>query len=504
MLNNISASWVVAIKTIIIVITIETMIMTLLPFMPMSLGKTSYAVGDALLLGILLAPALYYLVVRPLKRATESEERIRHQLHDTLTGLAKEPVLCDVIEHEINAAKRNNYSIALIVIDPSRLSEVNQMISHKAGDIILKQISERILSLCRSSDVLSRLSGDEFAIMLPKVGLNDAATVESKIREAFANPFTVNGGTKIDISIVTGTALFPEHASTAEELIKHADIALAKAKKERVSNAVFDANDKTSIQHNFELFGALRAAISNKELKLVYQPKIDLKSNSIVGVESLIRWPGVHGRSPAEFIPFAEKTGLIGEITIAVLEEAIVQCKKWLDAGEKIPVSINISARNLYDSNLIEMLVSTSARYELSPSMVTIEVTESSIMARPETAIQKLHELRGHGFGIALDDFGTGYSSLAYLKNIPATELKLDRSFVIEILENKTDHAVLESVIALAAKLGLTSVAEGVETQAIANELQRMGCSTIQGYYYSKPLPPNDYFQWHKQWNTKE
>jgi len=327
--------------------------------------------------------------------------------------------------------------------------------------------------------------------------------VDAKIRAAFTKPFIVNGGTNIDISIVTGTALFPEHASTAEELIRHAGIALTKAKKERVPNAVYDTHDKTSIQHNFELFGMLKAAISNKELKLVYQPKIDLASGSVVGVESLIRWPGAHGRPPAEFIPFAEKTGLIGEITIAILEEAIAQCKNWLDAGEEIPVSINISARNLYDSNLTELLVSTCSRYALPPSMVTIEVTESSIMSRPETAIQKLHELREYGFGIALDDFGTGYSSLAYLKNIPATELKLDRSFVIEILENKTDHDVLESVIALSAKLGLTSVAEGVETKLIVDELQRIGCSTIQGYYYSKPLPPVDYFRWHKQWKNE-
>ena len=493
--------WIVVVQIMATVIVVEVLIMLALPFMLTEISKTGYALADALLLALIISPVLYYTMVIPLQQKSTLEERMRNQLHDSLTGLPKEPVFREMLEHEISAAKRGSYRISLISIDPARLAEINQVISYEAGDMILKQISERIRSACRESDVVSRISGDEFAIMLPCSNFEQVKVIEAKIRAVIDEPFMINNGTRIDINAVSGIAVYPDHASDAVSLIKHANMAMKRAKSEKIATAIYDESDDPSIHHRFKIFGELRAALLAGELELYYQPKMGIKLNTVKCVEALIRWTGEHGRPPSEFIPLAEETGLIDDITMWVMEQAVLQCKQWLDQGLHITVSVNVSVRNLIDGNLTKNFVSACAIHHVPASFIMIEVTESSVMLHPEIAIDRLNELRKAGFGVSLDDFGTGYSSLAYLKHIPATELKLDRSFVIGICHNHNDKILVESVIHLARKLGLVTVAEGVESKDTVIMLRQLGCDMIQGYYYSPPLEASSYLQWHNQWH---
>ena len=493
--------WRIMLKVMLSVIVVEACIMLLFAALPLShLTAFELAALDALLLGVIVAPALYFLLLLPLQRQSVGEERAHMAMYDTLTGLPRRELFRELLAHEISKARREPYNAALFVIDPCHLSEINQTLGYRVGDKVLVQLTQRLQLTLRESDFISRLSGDEFGVLLPSADIGVLNKVVMKINAALEEPFNVNG-IDVDIDVVMGVAIFPDHADAASDLIRRANMACNKAKLEKASYAIYDVEDESISHQRLDTFNQLRSAIKAGELELYYQPKIDLNSGAVAGVEALARWTGEHGKPPSVFIPIAEQTGLIKEITRWVMHEAVNQCSAWKKAGFLIPVSINISSHDLYDSSVIDYFNQCIEEKSLPHSLITIEVTESGIMRHPQLAIELLTQLKRDGFKISIDDFGTGYSSLAYIKILPATEIKIDQSFVANILTDKKDEILVRSTIALAKELGLQTVIEGVETAGILEKLRTFGPDIIQGYYYSRPLSSGAYIEWHKQWN---
>jgi len=496
--------WRTMLKVMLTIITAEAMIMLLPALVPMpALNDYELAALDTFLLAISVAPALYFFLFLPLQQQTINEQKAHFSLYDSLTGLPRKELFCELVEHEISVARRESYCAAMIVIDPRQLSEINQSFGYKVGDQLLSQLADLIKSNFRESDIVSRLSGDEFGILLPHTDIKLVSEIIQKNINALEKPFIIDGA-HLDITSVIGVSIFPDHADTAGDLIRRANMARNRAKQEKVSYAIYDVEDESSSHQRLLIFGQLRNAIKKKELELYFQPKISLSNEQVSGVETLVRWTGENGQSPAIFIPLAEQTGLINEITRWVFEAAVDQCNVWKEKGLLIPISVNVSPRNLYDSNLVDFFIQYVEEKSLPYSMVTIEVTESAIMRHPESAIQVLSQLREIGFKVSIDDFGTGYSSLAYLKLLPATELKIDQSFIANILSDKKDEILVRSTIALAKDLELQVVVEGVETEAVLHKLRSFGCDIIQGYHYSRPLNSDAYLKWHQQWNLSK
>ncbi len=496
--------WHIMLKVVLTITIAEAVIMLLFAVLPLPhLGEYELAFLGAPLLGISVAPVIYFFLLLPLKREALSEQKIHFAMYDSLTGLPRRELFHELVEHEISRARRQPFRAALIVIDPSHLSDINETFGYKIGDEFLSRLAERIQSTLRESDIVSRLSGDEFGMLLPCEDIKTVNKIIVKINTALEESFVIDD-IVIDIVIAMGVSIFPDHADSAGDLIRRASMARNRAKQEKTPCAIYDIQDESASHQRLVLFHQLREAIKTQELELYYQPKIYLNSGEVAGVEALARWTGEHGRPPSVFIPLAEQTGLIREITRWVIKEAVNQCSEWKKKGLHIPVSINVSSRNLYDSSAIIFLNQCMEEKSLSHSLITIEVTESGIMNRPETAIELLSQLKRSGYKVSIDDFGTGYSSLAYLKRLPATEIKIDQSFVTNILSDKKDEILVRSTIALAKDLEFQVVVEGVETEDVIEKLRAFGADIVQGYYYSRPLNSDAYTEWHQQWNLSK
>lgn len=496
--------WKVSIKLIGIIVVAELLVMLLFILFPQpALTDLELALADALLLGFMVIPVFYFLLVEPLRKQVIVEQEERLLLHDSLTGLPLAPLFVEMLEHELHEAARELRGVNLVLIDPGGIGDINQALGFDAGDRALIHITDSIQQACRSSDICSllggsivgRMKGDIFAVLALHTDINSSQIVEQKIRHAVNKPFEIDG-VEINIITTTGVAVYPEHGVNAEDLIRNASAAMAVAKKDGLASVTFNEVILSPSLHRIEIVSRLRHAIASKQLALFYQPKIDMSSNCVSSAEALIRWMGQDGLSPAEFIPIAEQTGLIAEITTWVINEAVRQCKAWDRIGIKLNIAVNVSARNLYDTELTETFVQACQVQQLEPSRITVEVTEGSAMVHPALAIERLGMLRDAGFRISLDDFGTGYSSLSYLKHIPAHELKLDQSFVSAVCRDSRDERLVRGVIDLAHDLGLATVAEGVETEDVMLMLKGMGCEKVQGYYFSRPLNAVDFEQW--------
>ena len=495
------------ITVIAIVVVAEISIMIFFLYLPLpELSELSYAILDGLLLGMLVAPAFYFSVILPVRKQTIDEQENLLLLHDSLTGLPHAPLFQEMLEHELHEAARDLSCVSLILIDPGGIGDIHHEMGYKTGDSVVLHVAESIQKVCRDSDIFAhlnesivgRLKGDIFAVLAPHADLACSSIISEKIRKAVDRPFDVNG-VVINIICTTGVAIYPDHALNAESLIKNANSALGMAKQGGLASIAFNGVESSLSSRRIEIVSRLRHAIACKQLELFYQPKIDLNTNQVSGAEALIRWLGKEGLSPAEFIPIAEQTGLISEITVWVVNEAVRQCKAWERSGIRINIAVNVSARSLYDAEFIEMFTGACRVQQLEPSRITVEVTEGSAMSYPELAIERLAALRSKGFRISLDDFGTGYSSLSYLKYIPADELKLDQSFVANITSDCRDERLVRGVIGLAHDMRLSTVAEGVETEDVALMLKALGCEKVQGYLYSRPLDAVSFEQWYRE-----
>lgn len=426
--------------------------------------------------------------------------------HDTVTDLPNRILLLDRLEQAIQAARRQKSVLGLFILDIDNFKEIKDTLGHFSSDRLLKQIVTRLQGVVRKSDTLARMGGDEFAILLPMVkNKEDIIRVIEKIQNTFIEPFSIED-LGLEVQACIGIAMFPQHGKEVDTIIQRANVALCAAKQDIKKYTIYSNSLDKHNPHRLTMMGELRQAIENDELILHYQPKINIQTRSIIGVEALVRWQHPeHGfMPPDEFIPMAERTGLIKPLSIWVLNHALSQGEKWHKQNLKLSIAINLSPTTFLDTELPNLIIGMLSLYDIPPDFVTLEITEGSMIKDPDLAMEILERLTRKGIKISIDDFGTGYSSLVYLKKMPASEVKIDKSFVTDMLKNENDAVIVKSIIDLGHNLGLKVVAEGVEDKATADYLKTLGCDLIQGYYFSKPLSNDDFLNWLPKKQEKE
>jgi len=399
----------------------------------------------------------------------------------------------DRLEQALKTAQRDAQRVALFFIDIDRFKEINDTHGHAQGDALLKQVAVRLQSVLRPRDTVARLGGDEFLVILP--GIKDRETIEvlaQRVISQFLRPIVV-GNIEHRVTASIGIAVYPDDSHNVDEVQQHGDIALFEAKdRGRACHVYFDAELNKRAQRRSELRDALGRAVADKQLSLNYQPQLDAATGRVLAVEALIRWHSPeHGQvSPAEFIPLAEETGLIGEIGRFVLYQAMRDIKELNDRrGLSLCVAVNISAHQMLGESMSAFVNRITSSLAFPSRNLVLELTESALIEEFERVSVELHALRRMGVGIAIDDFGTGYSSLSYLNRLPVTELKIDRSFVRDIDRDPNDRTLIASIIGLGHGQGVRLVAEGVETADQARLLKKLSCDVLQGFYFSRPLP---------------
>lgn len=417
---------------------------------------------------------------------------------DQLTGLPNRTLFHDRLEQAAKVANRAGQNFALLIINLDRFNEVNVILGHHIGDLLLQEISKRLATvLIRDSDTLARLGGDEFAVLLHDCDTQCAMVVVRKILDTLDQPILLEGQEVIATGSI-GIAIYPEHGDEINTLLRHADIAMNEAKHDNNGYALFDLNYIEQNQQHLSLLAELRHAIEQNEFVLYYQPKVGFATGTIGHVEALVRW--IHPERgmipPDQFIPYAEHTGYVRSITRWVIETALRQRKLWEEMRLPLTISVNISARDLMNSDLPKLFAELMDKYGASPHWLCLEITESAIMGDPKHALGILEDLHNMGFSLSVDDFGTGYSSLAYLKKLPVSELKIDQSFVFHMVDDQDDATIVRSTIDLGHNMGLVVVAEGIEDKATWDMLQAMGCDLAQGYYISKPMAADALLKW--------
>jgi diguanylate cyclase (GGDEF)-like protein/PAS domain S-box-containing protein len=428
-----------------------------------------------------------------------SEERFQHQaLHDALTHLPNRVLLHDRLTQAIASAARSDESVALLVVDLDRFKEVNDTLGHQAGDRLLQEVSTRFRASVRASDTVARLGGDEFALVLPGADATTAVTAAGKLLAALNRPVRLDGW-ELPLGASIGIAAYPEHGANADTLLRRADIAMYAAKRARAGgHTVYSPDLDRDSSERLSLVAELRRAIAMDELTLHYQPQVECFSGQLVGVEALVRWwhPERGLMGPDKFVALAEQSGLVHDLTRWVLATALGQghtLRRWL---HELTLSVNLSGQDLLDAELPDFVNQQLVRWQFPPSQLTLEITESALLADNTRARVVLGRLRQMGVRVALDDFGTGYSSLSYLKDWPVDELKVDRSFVKNMIEDARDRSIVRAIVDLAHSLGLQVVAEGVETSAVLALLDELACDRAQGYLLSKPLPAAEFKRW--------
>lgn len=420
-------------------------------------------------------------------------------LHDALTGLPNRTLLLDRLQQAIFNSRREHSQMSLLVMDLNGFKEVNDTVGHHVGDSLLIELGNRLLETIREVDTVARLGGDEFAILLPDAGELRARKVATKVRKALEQVFEVEGF-RLYIGASIGIAIYPDHGDRAQTLIQRADVAMYVAKRSKTPHEVYDPQEDQHSVDKLELMSELRNALDTGALNLHYQPKVNISNNEIVGVEALLRWshPKFGEVPPDEIVAIAEQTGLINPLTDWVVEEAIRQNKQWLNKNLPISVAVNLSVYNLQDLEFAEKIQNLLDKHGLSASYLNMEITESAVMANPKNAIEILTELDMMGVKLAIDDFGTGYSSLGYLKKLPVDELKIDKSFVMNMTTDDNDAIIVRSTIDLAHNLGLKVIAEGVESQEVWDLLEILRCDMAQGYFIEKAMSVSDLEEWVK------
>ncbi len=428
------------------------------------------------------------------------EQKVMYEnTHDSLTELPNRILLQDRLEQAINTAIKHQYKIGLIILDLDRFKEINDTLGHFAGDRLLKQVALRLTGVIGKDDTLARMGGDEFALLLMQVdSRRELENFLKQITSSMTIPFSLEG-MSLEVQASMGVALCPEHGRDVDTIIQRAEVAMYAAKHQQNRHAVYSPRLDRYSPRRLTLMGELRQALQEDELLLYFQPQIDVRTGKSTTAEALIRWHHpTHGLlNPDEFINLAERTGLIKDVTRWVLNESISQILRWQQNGFSMSLAVNISPSCLLNTELPEIITGTLGAQNLGNSRLTIEITETSIIQDPDLAYEVLSRLRQLGAEISIDDFGTGYSSLAHLRKLPVNEMKIDKSFVMDMLNNEDDEIIVRSIIDLAHNLGLTVVAEGVESKAIARRLQELNCDMLQGYYFSRPLPADQFAAWH-------
>jgi diguanylate cyclase (GGDEF)-like protein len=429
---------------------------------------------------------------------------------DRLTGLPNRARFREAVQDQIHAAGVDGAQpakdMAILMLDIDRFKHVNDVLGYAFGDQLLIAVAKRLTQQdMRAADMVARLGGDEFAVMLTGSSAETAVAVAHRIAKSFEQPLAFEEQT-VDMSASIGIACFPQHAQDVDALLSRAEVAMYAAKTRTTLMQVYDASLDSSSNETLSMLSELRNAVSQGELRLFLQPKISLSTGRVAAAEALVRWQHpLRGLvPPLEFIPFAEQTGFVRQLTMWMFEESARVSQTLDDLGSHFKLAINLSTRDLLDLEFPARLDTILAQYQLSASAFCLEITESAIMDDPQRAQNTLNLLSERGFKLSIDDFGTGYSSLAYLKSLPVDELKIDKSFVMNMETDEDDAKIVRSTVDLAHNLGLTVVAEGVENALIWDKLKALHCDEAQGYFMSKPIPAHTFAAWCVSWNAKQ
>jgi diguanylate cyclase (GGDEF)-like protein/PAS domain S-box-containing protein len=444
-------------------------------------------------------PSHYVGIFSDITRHKEAEARIQRLAHfDALTGLPNRALLHDRARHALSMAQRSREQLAVLFLDLDHFKNINDTLGHRIGDELLVEVGNRMVAATRKEDTVSRQGGDEFVVILPGTDADGAAYVARKLIEMIAHSVKVEQY-ELVVTPSIGIAVYPSDGEDFETLSRSADTAMYRAKQDgRNTFRFFTPEMQEHSARSLRLEGGLRHALARGELQLFYQPQLSLVDGRVVGAEALLRWrnPDLGEVMPAEFISVAEDSGLILPIGEWVLRTAIQQMKAWMDAGlAPMIMAINLSAAQFRHAHLPELVTRALADEGLAPEFLELELTESVAMDDPLAAIAVMDELRACGVRMSIDDFGTGYSSLSYLKRFQVYKLKIDQSFVSDLSADPESKAIVRAVISLADSLGMRTIAEGVETEEQLNFLREQGCHEVQGYYYSRPLLPEDFTQ---------
>jgi diguanylate cyclase (GGDEF)-like protein len=420
---------------------------------------------------------------------SQVDERGFQADHDDLTGLLNRRGFFTSLR---GATGTGDHRVAVLLLDLDGYKEINDTLGHASGDALLRQIGSRLRKSLRGNDRIARLGGDEFAILVDATEANtrDVNEIGRRVRETLTAPFEV-AGLSLQVRASVGVAVFPEHGTTADELLRLADIAMYQAKQNRVGLSVYHASADPRSGQTLQLSSELERALAGGEFVVHYQPKVIVHSGAVTGVEALVRWqhPERGLLPPDAFVPIAERNGLIRGLTLHVVRTGLAQQSRWLAEGIDVQLAVNLSAANLLDADLPRDIAALIEEMRIPPSRLKLEITESYLVTDPTLIGGNIEQLCGHGVGLALDDFGTGYSSLTHLRRLPIDEIKIDRSFIQDLDSDSDDAAIVQSTIDLAHSLNLTVVAEGVETAATWNRLRDFGCDQAQGYYLARPMP---------------
>jgi diguanylate cyclase (GGDEF)-like protein len=439
------------------------------------------------------------LETRVEERTSELEfvnEELEHlATHDPLTNLPNRSLLLVRLHQAIDQSNKDKSSFATIIMDLDKFKQINDTLGHAIGDELLIQASSRIGKLLRKTDTVARIGGDEFAIILTDLTLEQAVVVCEKISACIAEEFSITEHV-LRIGSSIGIAMYPEHSTESSVLLKYADMAMYAAKKTHKDFVVYDPNERRFSTTISSLGSSLREALKNDELTLHYQPKFNYQSGDLIGVEALVRWQQKGGLIyPDEFIPYAENTGLITPLTKWVLDAAVKQQAEWSRNHIDISMAVNLSAKNLGDPSLLDDITQSLHQWHVDPDKLIVEITETSIMSDTNQSLDVLRQLNDMGINISIDDFGTGYSSLMYLKKLPVDEIKIDRSFVIDIEKNPDSLIIVRAIIDLAHNLGISVTAEGIETAEVWEILSSLGCDSSQGYFLGRPMSSENFIQ---------
>lgn len=444
-------------------------------------------------------------VIADITKRKKDEERILYQAnYDTLTGLPNRSLFIDRLNQSLPAMARSNKKLALLFIDLDGFKVVNDTLGHDMGDELLQQAAERLGHCVRTGDTVARLGGDEFTITMPNLDdLRNAPLVAQRSLDALSKPFVI-GGHEAFVSASIGITIFPDDAKTSQELLKNADAAMYKAKDEGKANyQYFTADMNLQVKERMVIKNGLIKALENEELSLFYQPKLDMKSNTITSAEALMRWnnPELGNITPFVFIPILEESGLVVEVGEWAIHTACKQHNEWLKQGlPPIKVAVNLSARQLREKTFVEIVENALKEFNLDVKFFEVEITESMLMSDAPNIVAALNKLHEMGIHVSMDDFGTGYSSLSYLKRFPIDTIKIDRSFVSDIATSYDDAEIIRTIINMGKTLNRNVIAEGVETIEQFNMLKEYECDEIQGYYISRPLTGDNFVSFYNEW----
>lgn len=451
---------------------------------------------------------VFTAILRDVTERKNMEEAVRRlAYYDSLTGLPNRQLYHDLLQKAIVQAQREEKSVAVLLLDLDQFKEINDTLGHHRGDSLLQRVGERLKNGLFGSDIVARLGGDEFGLVLTMSSPEHAGLIANKIITLLKEPFEIEG-LPVIVETGIGIALCPDHGSNADSLMQRADVAMYVSKKEKIGYVLYDPSHDQHSPRRLALMGELRHALENSQLFLVYQPKVDLQTRQLSGVEALIRWnhPKLGAVPPDQFILPAEQTGLIHPLTQFVFRSALRQGQLWRQEGMTIPIGINVSVRNLQNPHFSKEAVELVESFGFDPGQLELEITESAFMTNVEHAVKTIHLLNQKGFRFSIDDFGTGNTSLNYLKKLAVKAIKIDRSFVQNILNNEEDLLIVSSTIDLAHKLNLKVVAEGVEDQETLKKLIELGCDEAQGFHISRPLVVEEFNRWISEspWGGKQ